>query len=102
MVKQLINDFNLIINEPTDKLVIQKPVVKVSGLLESSGKVDFSKAEVTVSGDVSGGNVAVSKTGEFKTEIYFPDEEGEYVIEIEAVLFDKTKSEIEHFKGLLE
>lgn len=89
IVRAMAVDFSLVINEPKEGQVISKPLIKVSGFLEVKATVDLSKAEVSIMGS----SVPVSPDGKFTKEIPLPDEEGEFVVEIEAVLNDKTKTE---------
>lgn len=82
IIKVVPVDLQLTVNEPKNNLVVNKPLIKVSGYVTPG-------AEVTVNGM----NVIVPANGNFTKEVPIPDEEGEIVLEIEAMLGDKTKTE---------
>lgn len=82
IIKTVSAELKLVVNEPADKQVINKPIIRVSGTVTPGTVIT-----------VSGMSIPVSSSGSFSKDIPIPDEEGEIVIEIEATLGSQTKTE---------
>ncbi len=82
MIKMVPVDLKLTVNEPRNGQIVNKPLIRVSGLVTPG-------ADVTVSGM----NISVAPNGGFSKDVPIPDEEGEIVLEIEASLGQDTKTE---------
>ena len=66
---------SLVVKSPADRATIDKATVRVAG-------VTTPGAEVLIGGT----RVAVGADGSFGRDVFFPDEEGDYQVDVEAVL----------------
>ncbi|MGD9202296.1 MAG: FecR family protein, partial [Chitinispirillia bacterium] len=80
LIKAISKDLQIVVNEPVNGSIVNKPSIKVSGFVTPG-------AEIAASGI----NIPVGSNGFFSNEIPIPDEEGEMLVEIEAILDQESK-----------